>query len=309
MVKSLSVVSLFSGVGGFDLGFVQAGFNILCATDIDRIATSTYRLNFPGHKVLTADIRDLAGEHLTDKHVDVLIGGAPCQGFSLAGTRNPNDPRNSLPFEFVRMVDELRPNYFVFENVPNLLVQEAYRPILDSILSAIADIGRYHFIYRVLDFWKYGVPQTRRRLIILGSKADLYLPLLDHPPESHQQPITAREALHGLTDIGQVTKHDLATLKLFKKMTPGGRCSEVSRLQKIDLDRPSPTVLTKQRLIHPDRNTYLTYREAARLQTFPDDFVFYPSTETAYKQLGNAVPPVFSRAIADHIKFSVTSSY
>lgn len=179
-------IDLFAGAGGLSLGFEQAGFDIVAAVEIDPIHAAIHAFNFPKCSVLPrsvvgltgADIRRVAG--IGNRHVDVVFGGAPCQGFSLIGHRIIDDPRNALVREFVRIVDELRPSSFVFENVKGLTIGK-HRAFLDELIEAFKAIGyNVRSPWRVLDAAEYGVPQHRERLFILGTRKGKRLP--DYPP-------------------------------------------------------------------------------------------------------------------------------
>ena len=175
-------IDLFAGVGGLSLGFEQAGFDVVAAVEVDPIHAAVHKFNFPHCKVLPqsvakltgADIREAAG--IGSRNIDVVLGGAPCQGFSLMGQRALEDPRNALVREFVRLVQELDASYFVFENVKGLTVGK-HRLFLEELIAAVDALG-----YRVLLPWKvlnasfYGVPQNRERLILIGARRDMSLP-------------------------------------------------------------------------------------------------------------------------------------
>ncbi|VXD24144.1 DNA cytosine methyltransferase [Planktothrix paucivesiculata] len=182
-------VDLFAGAGGMTLGFEQAGFDVLAAVEIDPIHCATHEYNFPFWKVFCQSIETLKGleirqnSEIGDREIDVVFGGPPCQGFSLMGKRAFDDPRNSLMFHFIRLVDELQPKYFVLENVPGLTVGK-HRQFITEIIDKLQSQG-YQVLenYQVLNASYYGVPQDRSRLFILGSRQDLPLP-------GYPQPIT-----------------------------------------------------------------------------------------------------------------------
>ncbi|MBI3452618.1 MAG: DNA cytosine methyltransferase, partial [Rhodospirillales bacterium] len=176
------VVDLFAGAGGLSLGFEQAGFDIAAAIDIDPIHCAVHEFNFPNCKSICSSVTELSGADIRKfsgigkKEIDVVIGGAPCQGFSMIGKRALDDPRNRLVHHFVRIVKELKPRYFVFENVKGLTVG-AHRRFLDEIVSAFSKIGYSTLLpWRVLNAAEYGVPQDRRRLFLLGARKNVCLP-------------------------------------------------------------------------------------------------------------------------------------
>lgn len=180
-------IDLFAGAGGLSLGFEQAGFDVVAAVEIDPVHSAVHEFNFPNCAVLSrsvsgltaAEIRERAG--IGTRRVDVVFGGAPCQGFSLIGHRVLDDPRNSLVRDFVRIVTELKASYFVFENVKGLTIGE-HRQFLQELIDEFARAGyRTHMPWKVLDAAQYGAPQHRERLILMGARRGFRLP--DYPPE------------------------------------------------------------------------------------------------------------------------------
>lgn len=180
-------IDLFSGAGGLSLGFEQAGFDVVAAVEIDPIHAAVHKFNFPDCAVIPRSVRDLSGSEIRkvsgigNRTIDTVFGGAPCQGFSLIGHRVLDDPRNSLVREFVRLVDELRPSYFVFENVKGLTLGKHVR-FLEELIAAFMKCG-----YKVLTPWRvlnaswYGVPQNRERLFLIGARRGLSLPQYPDP--------------------------------------------------------------------------------------------------------------------------------
>lgn len=180
-------IDLFAGAGGLSLGFEQAGFDVVAAVEIDPVHAAVHEYNFPRCRVLPSSVTDLSGEAIRvaagigERTVDVVFGGAPCQGFSLIGQRALNDPRNSLVKDFVRIVRELDASYFVFENVKGLTVGK-HRRFLDEIIEEFEDAG-YDVVrdWKVLNAHSYGVPQDRQRLFLLGTKRGMPLPAYPEP--------------------------------------------------------------------------------------------------------------------------------
>lgn len=180
-------IDLFAGAGGMSLGFEQAGFDIVAAVEIDPIHCATHEYNFPETTTICASVIDLTGDEirhrakLGKKDIDVVMGGAPCQGFSLMGKRAFDDPRNQLVFHYVRIVKELKPKYCVFENVKGLTLG-AHAQFLEELIAALGDAG-YDVLtpYRVLNAADYGVPQDRRRLFLIGTRKGLKLPSYPEP--------------------------------------------------------------------------------------------------------------------------------
>ncbi|AFY94200.1 DNA cytosine methyltransferase [Chamaesiphon minutus] len=196
-------IDLFAGAGGMSLGFEQAGFDVVAAVEIDPIHCATHEYNFPLSATICASVIDLTGDEirsrakLDDKDIDVVFGGAPCQGFSLMGKRVFEDPRNQLVFHYVRLVRELNPKYCVFENVKGLTLGK-HAQFLDELITALGDAG-YTVLtpYKVLNAADYGVPQDRRRLFLIGARKDMKLP---EYPKPNQDRVTVLEAIGDLPD-------------------------------------------------------------------------------------------------------------
>lgn len=189
-------VDLFAGAGGLSLGFREAGFGVLAAVEYDPIHCATHEFNFPECAVICKSVADVDGDFIrshssiADEDIAVVIGGAPCQGFSLIGKRALDDPRNGLVKEFVRLVRELRPRYFVFENVKGLTIGR-HRGLLQEVIENFRKIGySVHEPYKVLNALDYGVPQSRERLFLLGARKGLRLPR--YPPPTHEPKVSAR---------------------------------------------------------------------------------------------------------------------
>jgi len=176
------VIDLFAGAGGLSLGFEQAGFDVAACVEIDPIHCAVHEYNFPYSEAICASVADIRGADIrqragiADREVDVVVGGAPCQGFSMIGKRALDDPRNQLVFHYVRLIGELRPKYFVFENVKGLTLG-SHRKFLNEIIEELKKVG-YDVVedYRVLNAADYGVPQDRRRLFLVGARKGLKLP-------------------------------------------------------------------------------------------------------------------------------------
>jgi len=180
-------IDLFAGVGGLALGFEQAGFDVVAAVEYDPIHAATHRLNFPETAVICRDVRNVSGDDIRAAAgigrgvVDVVVGGPPCQGFSLIGHRVLGDPRNELVFHYLRLVDELRPRTFVFENVAGM-AKGSHHVLLDELITRFGEIGyKVRLPYRILNASHFGVPQDRRRLILLGARRDTRMPQYPEP--------------------------------------------------------------------------------------------------------------------------------
>jgi DNA (cytosine-5)-methyltransferase 1 len=304
----MKVVSLFAGIGGFDLGFVQAGHQIIWANDIWRDAAETYKLNF-GEHIVCQDIKDISTDNIPN--CDIIIGGFPCQGFSLANQkRNEQDERNALYLEFVRVLKDKQPSYFIAENVKGIL-SLGKGSVFQTILKDFSDIG-YDVQYAVLNAADYGVPQTRERVLIFGTKKDCSLKI-DFPPKStHQKlngvPIPPEKQRwvgvgHALQDIPEpeaehsLKNHEASKYKLRFNGYLGHRV--------INPELPCPTITArgdeKGGVVvhhHPNNHRRISAREAALIQSFPVDFEFHGGKTSIYRQVANAVPPKLAFAIA-----------
>jgi DNA (cytosine-5)-methyltransferase 1 len=195
-------VDLFAGAGGLSLGFEQAGFDVPAAVEIDPIHCAVHAFNFPSSTAICASVVDLTGDairrraDISGREIDVVFGGAPCQGFSLIGKRALDDPRNQLVFHYVRLVRELKPNYCVFENVKGLTVGPHQR-FLHELIEAFQEVGYDVLLpYRVLNAADFRVPQDRRRLFLIGAKRGLPLPT--YPTPTGRTPVA--EAIDDLPD-------------------------------------------------------------------------------------------------------------
>ncbi len=195
-------VDLFAGAGGLSLGFEQAGFDVVAAVEIDPVHACVHQFNFPQCAVLPKSVSAVSGKDIRaaaglaeGTTVDVVVGGAPCQGFSLMGQRALDDPRNALVREFIRIVRELQPAYFLFENVKGLTIGK-HRQFLQEIIEELSSSG-YDVMQRVLNAKDYGVPQNRERLFLIGAKKGRSLPVY---PSKLEGVITCAEALADLPD-------------------------------------------------------------------------------------------------------------
>ena len=315
------MISLFSGAGGLDYGFKKAGFKIVWANDIDKDAAETYRRNLEDH-IVCNDIRLIKPEEIPD--ADMVIGGFPCLGFTVARGkyRTPFDENNFLYLEFLRILQAKQTEFFLIENVPGMIKGERFRRLFKKMLKDFENIG-YRVKYRELNAADYGVPQIRRRIIILGVRNDIKTELRYPEPTHSENPmktiegkklfpwITLREAIGDLPLEGcrhpincDVPNHYGTRHKVKINNYLGNR--------PLKWDRPSPTILgrgsrTGGPVIHPHPNLHrrLTVRECARLQSFPDDYIFFGSPSSQYAQVGNAVPPLMAFRIAQALLRSV----
>ena len=339
--KTYNVLDLFCGCGGMSLGFEQSGFNILLGVDIWKDALKTYAFNHKQSKVLCANMSILTGNDVKkcigDKVVDVIIGGPPCQGFSIAGKRIVDDERNHLYKGFVRMVKYFKPCAFVMENVPNIL-SIGNGIIKKKIIGDFCSLG-YNVETRVLMASDYGVPQNRKRAVFVGllnGTFDFDMPIVGHKvttgealsdlpeysiedgaeypiePQSDYQSCMRKESVAVYNH--EITVHKEQTVRIISLVPDGGNYknlpNELQGIRKVHIAwtrlnsrRPSLTIDTGHRHhFHYKWNRVPTVRECARIQSFPDDYVFLCSKTSQYKQVGNAVPPLLAKAIADKLK-------
>ncbi len=263
------VVSLFAGCGGSSLGYKMAGCDVLAAVERDPHAVATYRANHDGTTLLYADITQLdplailKQVGLTPGNLDILDGSPPCQGFSLAGKRQLNDPRNRLFEEYVRFLQSIQPKAFVMENVPGL-VSGPMQGIFREMTGMLRQAG-YVVKARILNAAHYGVPQSRRRVIVLGIRADLGVPPTHPAPLT--RPLTFREAITGLSETGLISVPTGKALTIAKALKAGEsgaglhrrygqKCHDFS-LERLSWYKPSPTVCKTLRpgqcgLLHPE---------------------------------------------------------
>ncbi|MFZ1125726.1 MAG: DNA cytosine methyltransferase [Candidatus Baltobacteraceae bacterium] len=346
------VADLFAGAGGLTEGFRRAGFTPVAAVEFDKWASRTYAANFGDHvmacpieQVKVARVGDVLvwsgfgidGEprEFETPEIDVLVGGPPCQGFSPLGRMNDwdyADPRNKLWKHYARILDVVRPKMFVLENVPELLKSAEFLALRRHLRRKIYG---YEVIPEVLNAAHYGVPQARRRAIVVGSR--LGTPQL---PPAVAERLTVRDAIGDLPAIPDgfnwhVGRNPKAmSVERYKAVPPGGnRFDLVERRPDIappcwlrkktgstDVfgrmiwDEPAPTIRTeffkpeKGRYLHPEAHRPITIREAARLQTFPDGFVFVGSNVQVAKQIGNAVPVALAERIAIQVRSTLAAS-
>ena len=353
MSKPLTFIDLFSGCGGLSKGFEDAGFRGLLGVDSWQDAVNTYNHNFTSHKAIIGDIGNLDPTKVSEKYnlkdVDVIIGGPPCQGFSLAGKRLVTDERNELYKSFVRFVKVLQPKAFVMENVPGL-VRLFKGMVLESVINDFTEAG-YDVKYQILSSDDYGVPQTRRRVFFVGIHRDLENINFAYPVGDYNLPgqpsITTEEAISDLDFIKDdivlkeeskyqkkpksdyqrlmrensnklfnhvVTLHQEKTKEIIALVPDGGNYKdlpdELKDTRKVNIawtrmnsQRPSFTIDTGHRHhFHYQANRVPTVRESARIQSFPDDFKFLGSKTSQAKQVGNAVPPLMAKAIAEKLQ-------
>lgn len=359
MGNKLNVIDLFAGAGGLSLGFERAGFNVIIANEIDSEIADSYRHNHERTLMINDDIAhfidnfdSILKEHiphnkLSDferqlKHIDVVIGGPPCQGFSMAGGRIRKvnefmeDSRNFLFKQYFRFIQKIEPKFFVFENVEGILTLKN-GAIIETIKKIFSNDGNfenggYHVNIKVFNAYDFGVPQIRKRVIILGSKKQFdFNELVEETKKSLPSKLrklvmakrTVKDAIFDLATIPYSpnssvknhipTKHNRIAIERMKKVKPNENWQvldeEIHSIHsgsygRLSWDNPATTITTRfdtpsaGRYIHPVLDRTITPREAARIQTFPDDFEFIGSKSSICKQIGNAVPPLLAEFIA-----------
>lgn len=311
-------IDLFSGAGGMSLGFVMANFTPIFSVDIDPYASATYRRNFPSSKHYEGDIRDVTVEDIRsaigEKEVHVLCGGPPCQGFSVAGKRDPNDPRNDLFKEMVRIAKGLQPWFIVMENVPGIVTMKRGK-ILQRIKEEFESIG-YNVSLKILESAEYGVPQVRPRAIFIGNRWDMKNPFPKPILKDEKDWIPIEKAIDDLKHRPrdprinhEWTMHSKETEERIAKVPPGGSLykSFYDAFKRQYKGYPAMTIKENHggTHIHYELNRVLSVREMARLQSFPDTFIFEGGLKKGYLQVGNAVPPLLAKHIALALRVSL----
>lgn len=303
-MREFTAISLFSGAGGLDMGFERAGFKTIWANDFDKDACKTHE-NWSTAKVVCGDIAKIDVNDVPD--ADIMLGGFPCQGFSLSGPRKIDDSRNVLYKHYVRFVRGKKPLMFVGENVKGLLTMGG-GAIIDAIVADFASCG-YDVHYALLNAKDYGVPEERARVIIVGFRQDLGVKAFEFPAP-RKYPVTMRDVLKNLPEP---LEGEVCTAPYSSRY--------MSRNRKREWDDVSYTIpaMAKQVTLWPGSadmeklgkdlwkfgdegiTRRLSWREAAAIQTFPPELEFYGDLTSKYKQIGNAVPVRLAEIIATHL--------
>lgn len=332
--NNLTFIDLFSGAGGLLRGFIDAGFEASFSVEMWEPAIETHNKNYPFVPLLNADIRTISNDELIKykNKIDVIVGGPPCQGFSTIGKRLVKDPRNELVFEFIRFVDIIKPKAFLMENVRGLLSSDGGKT-KRAIEDEFRRIG-YTVVSRVLCAADYGVPQMRNRVFFLGFRKDLDI-VATFPEKTYTRETytTVGDAINDL--IGKENeisnhipmKHNPTVterIKFIKEgegIPKGGLPSDIAYGSRSDYSKnelknfshvyrrlsrfkPATTMVPGHNAfpLHPTENRSLTVREAARIQTFPDDVIFCGTRQNQCIQVGNAVPVKLAYQLAKHIE-------
>lgn len=359
MKKDPGAIDIFSGCGGMSLGLKRSGFRILLANDVNEEALKTYRYNFPEVKTLHADIRKVTPKkikhYINSSRVDIITAGPPCQGFSYAGGRNPHDPRNKLFRNLVRFVETLKPKIFVVENVPGLLSMQGGN-VVKRIITEFSKLGYYVHVKTLLAS-DYGVPQARKRVFIIGTTK--HIPKEEiFPKSANQKRISVAQAISDLSFLGVNARAETYRLKpsstyqqamrgdskvLYNHESPNHSRRIQRRFARIPAGHNGHDVLQRvstckhtyikmnprricytittlpEDLIHYKQDRIPTVREMARIQSFPDEFVFLGPRTTGgsarkrscpqYSQVGNAVPPLMAEAIFKNLRRIIRKHY
>ncbi len=301
--NKITVVSLFSGAGGMDLGLEKAGLDVVWANDNDKDSVETYKANFKTTKVVCEDIAKIDSKDIPD--ADLIVGGFPCQGFSIANKfRKVDDTRNVLYQEMLRIIKDKQPKWFIAENVRGLL-NIGGGAVIEKIVDDFKETG-YSVKYKLVNMAEHGVPQMRKRVIILGTRKDLMPEFeLRHPEITHSQNgdmnlkkwVSVNEAFLELEKFNDVADLNVGSkYKLSIRNFTGHRAT--------DGTKPSPTILARgngkggvNATPHPNGKRRMTVRESAWVQTFPHNFVFFGSVNSQYRQIGNAVPSLYAQKL------------
>ena len=331
--NKIKVIDLFCGAGGFSLGFLKQNYNIELAIDFDIYCERVYKLNLPNINFVRKNLKKIDKNFFKNYTPDIVIGGPPCQGFSTIGSRvssclekrKKKDLRNNLIFSFIDHINFLKPKIFLMENVLGILTKDK-GSILKQLKKRINAIGYKYEIF-ILDAVNYGVPQFRKRVFILGSRDKSIN--LEEPEITHQKNLSKNKfiAINSFIDdlskieedalINHVPlKHRPKNIKRYKLIPEGGRLPENklskdlfrknfgNTFKRLHRNKPALTMVPGHNAfpIHPWLNRSLTVREAARIQTYPDSYIFVGPRHEQCMQVGNSVPVKLSEIWAKHIK-------
>lgn len=329
-LMALNFISLFTGAGGLDIGFKEAGHNCLLASDIMKEAELTYSYNYPSVPFFREDIRQIPLDKfkkvIGDKEVDVIIGGPPCQGFSNMGNKNSSDPRNYLFENYVSLVNTFKPKCFLFENVKGLLTMFEGR-FFENIVNSFLSIG-YSISYTLIDSSLYGVPQKRERVFLMGTRLQhkkFNFPKPDVKPYGFLKSFkNVGDAINDLANFENeefpnhiILNHSDIVKRRYELIPEGGKLPKPEDLPedirrknfgntytRLDRKTISSTIVPGNNAlpVHPYLARSLTPREAARIQTFPDNFIFKGDRRSQCILVGNAVPPLLAAKLADSIE-------
>lgn len=321
---SLRFVEVCSGCGGLSQGFINEGFTAVLLNDNDKICCQTLKANHPNVQIECKSMIDLDLRSLKNT-IDVLMGGVPCQSFSHAGKRGGlQDKRGDLILRFSELIQQVKPRVFLIENVKGLLSHDNGKT-LNTVIENLDRDSEYTVSYKVLNALHYGVPQKRERVIIVGVSKEMKKPF-EFPSPLSTPPKVLRDVILDCPQSEGMTYSD-AKKRVLDLVPPGGcwvnlpvdvqreymgaafesRGGRRGMARRLCMDEPSLTLTTspcqkQTERCHPEETRPLTIREYARIQTFPDDYVFEGTIAQKYRQIGNAVPVMLSAQIARAVK-------
>jgi DNA (cytosine-5)-methyltransferase 1 len=304
--SDFNYVDIFAGAGGLSLGIKQAGFNKICDVEILPFAHETLKYNFPEAEHYNGDISEFnVKEYVGEKKIHLVVGGPPCQGFSVAGKRKPDDQRNFLFNEYLRVVKETNPYFFVLENVPGIITLKEGE-FYHSIVKGFNKLG-YEVSVRILESADYGVPQLRTRAIFIGNRLGIKNPYPKkiYEPKDYKTIDSAIKDLENTPRNAEInhewTKHSKQMIERISQVQPGSSLYETfsDSYKRQRVGHPSMTIKENHggTHIHYKLNRCISTREMARIQTFPDDFIFKGTYKQGFIQVGNAVPPLLAKHI------------
>lgn len=315
MKKRLNVLDLFCGAGGLSEGFKQAGYNIVLGIDNDKDALETFRLNHTETETIFGDISNITKRDIEEKigkvEIDIIIGGPPCQGFSMAGRRDPGDSRNTLIENYLNLMSEINPKLFVIENVKGLLSMKTREgeSVIDKIVTLAEEKGYFITIYP-LNAAEYGVPQKRNRVFLIGCKRKDFRIVL-----KKQEKIPVRKFILKKKDVPKIYFYSEKLIEGFKRRERQNKKLKWGfGWRFLDLNEPCNTISARyykdgaEALIKYSENEIrqLTPGECALIQSFPKDYKFASGKIKTYKQIGNAVPPLLANKIAESVKEAIS---
>jgi DNA (cytosine-5)-methyltransferase 1 len=323
----MKLATFFAGAGGLDLGFSKAGFDVIWANEYDKSIWETYEKNHKGVYLDKRSITDIPTKEVPD--CDGIIGGPPCQSWSEAGAmRGINDKRGQLFFDFIRILEDKQPKFFLAENVSGMLI-DTHKPALDNIKNMFKNCG-YNLSFKMLNVADYGIPQDRKRVFFVGYRSDLGIEFEFPKPTHLENKIPLIKAIGDLKDNvlpaldKNYTNGDICIVANHEYMTGGFSTIYMSRNRVRSWDEVSFTIQAGGRhapchpqapkflFVEPNLRVFvpgkehlyrrLSIRECARIQTFPDSFIFhYKNVADGYKMIGNAVPVRMAKILADKI--------
>lgn len=307
---TFTVVSTFAGGGGSSTGYVMAGGKVLLAVEWDDNAVATYKANYPNTPVYHGDIAKISVEEvlkitgLKPGELDIFDGSPPCQGFSTAGKRMIDDPRNQLFREYVRLLKGLQPKSFVMENVSGM-VKGKMKLIFAEILRELKSCG-YRVSARLMNAMYFGVPQARQRMIFIGVREDLGIEPTH--PKPFTKPVAVGDIIEEFEFLGGPPLTDVSR-KYWPMLKYGESASKyhpkghLFGMIKLDPMKPAPTILKScgNPICHYSQPRFLSESELKRIATFPDNYKFIGSIGKIRDRIGNSVPPLLMKAVAEHI--------